>query len=230
MNDERVSVIMATLNAERFLAESLASVATQSLSPHEIVVVDGGSSDATLDIANSFAGVRVLRQRTQGFAMAWNEGIQAARGSFIALLDSDDRWRPDKLRLQIDRMTHPPAVDAVLGHVRFFVTGDAPAHFRPELLEKAHPGHMPGALLARRDLFDRIGWFEDRWAIAGDVDWFARLIDSKAPVAMLEDVVLEKRVHSTNLSYTAARTPVVRREILGALRESIHRKRERGQL
>ena len=220
---------MATLNAERFLAESLGSVAAQTLPPLEIILVDGGSSDATADIAATFPATRVLRQETRGFATAWNEGIMAARGSLIALLDSDDRWPADKLQCQVKRMSEAPAVDLVLGHVRFFLTGPPPAHFKPELLERAHRGPMPGALLARRSVFDRIGWFEDRWAIAGDVDWFARLVDAGVPTAMLDDVVIEKRVHQSNLSYTAARAPAYRREILEALRDSVHRKRNREQ-
>lgn len=227
MNDSRVSVVMATLNAERFLSESLGSVAAQSMRPHEIIVVDGGSTDATLDIAASFPGTRIIQQKTQGFAMAWNEGIQAAEGSLIALIDADDRWPSGKLQHQIHRMNQSPALDAVMGHVRFFLTGVAPPHFKPELLQSTHPGLMPGALLARRSLFDRVGWFESRWTIAGDVDWFARLVDRRVPFAMLDEVVLEKRVHDSNLSYTAARTPVVRREIIEALRDSILRKRKR---
>ena len=225
MTEHRVSVVMATLNAERFLAESLGSVTAQSLPVLEIIVVDGGSSDATAEIAATFPKTRVLRQKTRGFAAAWNEGIQAAHGSLIALIDSDDRWPPDKLRFQVERLSRLPGADVVLGHVRFFLTGAAPAHFKPGLLERPHPGHMPGALLARRSVFDRVGWFEDRWAIASDFDWFARIVDSGIPTAMLDEVVLEKRVHQSNLSYTTARTPVVRREILDALRDSVHRKR-----
>lgn len=219
---------MATLNAAAFLNESLSSVAAQTAPAHEVIVVDGGSHDATVDIARSFPRTRVLRQVSEGFAPAWNEGIRAAEGSVIALIDADDRWTASKLRLQLDRLQGTPPVDVVLGHVRFFLTGAPPAHFRMELLARAQPAYMPGALLARRQVFDRLGAFGEQWKIASDVDWFARLLDSGIPLALLDEVVLEKRVHDSNLSYTTARSPVVRREILAALRDSVRRKREQG--
>lgn len=230
MNEPTVSVVIATLNAAPFLKECLTSVVTQASPPHEIIVVDGGSDDGTVEIARAFPRTRVLRQVSEGFAPAWNEGIRAALGSLIALIDSDDRWTPSKLRLQLDRLKAMPPVDVVLGHVRFFMTGDPPAHFRQELLDRPQPAYMPGALLARREVFDQVGAFGDQWKIASDVDWFSRLLDSGIPLALLDDVVLEKRVHDSNLSYTTARTPVVRREILAALRDSVRRKRRQGEV
>lgn len=228
MNEPTVSVVMATLNAASFLSECLDSVVAQTSPPHEIIVVDGGSEDATVEIARSFPRTRVLRQVSEGFAPAWNEGIRAASGSLIALIDADDRWTASKLRRQLDRLEGTPRVDVVLGHVRFFLTGPPPPHFRPELLGEPQPAYMPGALLARRRVFDQLGAFGEQWKIASDVDWFARLLDSGIPLALLDEVVLEKRVHDSNLSYTTARTPTVRREILAALRDSIRRKRRLG--
>lgn len=228
MREPAVSVVMATLNAAAYLRECLTSVLAQTYPAGEIIVVDGGSSDATVEIARSFARTRVLQQVGQGFAAAWNEGIAAAEGSVIALVDSDDRWPREKLHLQLDRLSRAPWVDVVLGHVRFFLTGDPPAHFRRELLERPQAAYMPGALLARRRVFEQLGTFDSRWKIASDVDWFSRLLDSGIPLALLDEVVLEKRVHDSNLSYTTARTPVVRQEILAALRDSVRRKRGRG--
>lgn len=219
-----VTVVMATLDAAAFLAEALASVRAQSVAPREVVIVDGGSVDATVDVARSF-GARVVRQQSRGFAAAWNEGIAAASTGLIAFLDSDDRWTPRKLELQTDRIANDPSLAAVSGRVRFFLDGPPPPHFNLDLLAGTHPAYVPGAMLIRRSVFDRIGVFDGRWTIAGDVDWCARLVDAGAAPYFSDDVVLEKRVHAGNLSYTAARTPVVRREILESLRESAARKR-----
>lgn len=225
-----VSVVIAARNAERYLRDALDSVMAQTYDRHETIVVDGHSTDGTADIVRSFSGVRHAMQKGSGFAVAWNEGIDAAQGDLVALLDSDDIWTRDKLALQVARLQEEPRVDCVLGHLRFFLGGDGPPppSFRPELLASAHPGHMPGALLARRAVFETVGRFGASWEIASDVDWFARLKDSGTPVAMLPNVLLHKRVHDANLSYTA-RVPIYRREILQALKDSADRQRGRAR-
>ncbi len=98
-----VSVVMAVKNAERYLAEALDSVVRQSFSDYEIVVVDGRSTDDSRRIASSYPGVRVIEQEGPGFAQAWNVGIDASRGAFIAILDSDDTWPAHKLARQVGR-------------------------------------------------------------------------------------------------------------------------------
>ena len=230
MDRPLVSVIIAARNAERFLQQALDSVMSQSYTHHETIVVDGHSTDGTADIARSFPGVRHLLQKGTGFAVAWNEGLDASRGDLIAFLDSDDLWTSDKLALQVERLGQDPRADCVLGHLRFFLDNvDAvPPSFRLGLLDSAHPGWMPGTLLARRSVFETVGRFGEEWEIASDVDWFARLKDSDTPVAMLPEVLLHKRVHGGNLSYNAARTPIVGREILRAVRHSVTRQHDRG--
>lgn len=226
----RVSVVIAARNAEAFLGEALASVRAQTWHDLEVLVVDGHSTDRTAAIARAFPGVRCLPQQGRGFAAAWNQGVREARGEWIAFLDSDDRWLPDKLRWQAGHLESNPGALAVVGHVRFFVTGEAPRHFRPELLAHSHVAYMPGALLARRELFQLVGDFPTEWRIASDVDWFARAKDAGVTIGVVPEVVLEKRVHQTNLSYTGAAEPsnLARREILDVLRRSAARQRAAG--
>ena len=96
-----VSVIMPVFNAERFVAQALASVAAQTYSPVELLVVDGGSTDGTEALVQAYAAahgpVRWLRQTGSGLAAAWNSGLAAATGEWVAFLDSDDllptSWR-----------------------------------------------------------------------------------------------------------------------------------------
>jgi glycosyltransferase involved in cell wall biosynthesis len=194
---------MAVLNAEPFLRESLDSVVSQD-HPVEIVVVDGGSTDDSLAIASSYAQVRCLAQSGEGLGNAWNEGIAAGSGELIAFLDSDDRWLPGKLETQVARLEADPELAAVIGMVRFFLEPGEPmpSGFRPELLEGEHVGRMPGALLARRRTFEQLGVFEESYRIAVDVDWFARLKDSRLGLGVIGELVLEKRVHGANLSHS----------------------------
>ena len=93
-----VSVVMAVRDGERYLAEALASVDAQTVAPLEVLLVDGGSRDATRAIAEGH-GARVLEQEGDTLADAFNTGIRAARGDAIAFLSHDDVWLPRKLEL-----------------------------------------------------------------------------------------------------------------------------------
>lgn len=222
-----ISVVMAAKNASRYLRDALDSVMAQTYTHYEIVLVDGQSTDDTVAIAQSYPATRVIPQRRTGFADAWNDGIADARGSLIAILDSDDRWTPGKLASQVAVLEADADVAAVIGRVTFFMAPgqQRPPGFRLDLLEGDHIAHMPGALLARRSVFDVVGPFTPDWAIASDIDWFARLKDSGLTVVAVPDVVIHKRVHDSNLSYTAARTPVIGTEVVKLLRASILRQR-----
>lgn len=94
----KVSVIIPAFNAETCIAEALASVIQQTFQPFEIIVVDDGSTDNTSHIViTNYPEVRLLRQNNSGPATARNNGIQNAKGEFIAFLDADDLWTPDHL-------------------------------------------------------------------------------------------------------------------------------------
>ncbi|MBB3891671.1 glycosyltransferase involved in cell wall biosynthesis [Phenylobacterium haematophilum] len=108
-----VSVVVPAYNATATLAETLRSALRQTHADLEVIVVDDGSKDGTRALAESFAAedprVRVISKPNGGVAAARNAGIDAARGDFIAPLDADDLWHPDKLRLQLERFTNGPA-------------------------------------------------------------------------------------------------------------------------
>jgi glycosyltransferase involved in cell wall biosynthesis len=224
MSDPTVSVVMAVLDAEPFLRESLDSVVFQR-HPVEIVVVDGGSKDGSAEIASSYEEVRLVEQRGRGLGNAWNEGIAASSGELIAFLDSDDRWLPGKLDAQIARLEADQGLAGVIGMVRFFLEAGEPlpSGFRPHLLQGEHVGQMPGALLARRRTFERVGVFEESYRIAVDVDWFARLKDAGLGLGMIPELVLEKRVHGSSLSHSDQ--DLLAGELALAMRASVVRQR-----
>ena len=219
-----VSVILPVLNGERYLASAIESVQNQSLPPEEILVVDGNSDDRSREIAESSALVRLLTQDGKGLSNAWNYGIRQAAGDLIAFIESDDLWVEDKLSQQIEHMKASPSTDYVIGRVHFFLEkgNQIPTGFKPELLEGDYIGRIPGTLMARKSLFDDVGLFDESLKIAADVDWFARCKDLGSSGHILGKVLLEKRVHSDNLSNNAARNT---NELLSLLRRSIERQR-----
>jgi glycosyltransferase involved in cell wall biosynthesis len=219
-----VSVIVPVKNGERFLAQALADVQAQTYAEREVIVVDGRSTDRSAEIARSFRGVRCITQQGDGFADAWNVGIAASSGDLIAFLDSDDRWMPGKLAAQVEALERDPDVDYVITRVRFFLEPGvaAPPGFRTSLLSGDHVANMPSALLARRRVFDLVGYFPTHLSIANDVEWFARLKDSRLERVVMHDPLVMKRVHDANLSYFSGRE--FNSELLRLLRESVARK------
>lgn len=222
----QVSVVMAVRNAERYLAQALDSVAAQTFQNYEVVVVDGASSDDSVAIARSYPRTTCIRQGSEGFANAWNIGIEASRTPFVAFLDSDDIWPPHKLEKQTEYFARMPTTDCVIGHVEFFLEPGLPipSGFKPALLEADHVAYMPGASMIRRSVFDRIGRFEEHWRIASDIVWFSKLRTSGLAIGVADDVVLRKRVHDANLSYVSA-WPIYRQELTQLLKQSIDRRR-----
>jgi glycosyltransferase involved in cell wall biosynthesis len=220
-----VSVVIPVKNGARFLPDALTDVAAQTYRRHEVVVVDGGSSDGSAKIARSFPGVRCIEQQGDGLPDAWNTGIAAARGELIAFLDSDDRWLRSKLEAQVGALARDPRADFVICHARFFLEPGKPCPpgFDPKLLGGDHVANMPSALLARRSVFEAIGNFPTDFDIASDIDWFARLKDSGLGRLVVPEALVEKRVHDSNLSYFAA--GALPRELLRVLRDSVARQR-----
>ena len=110
----RVSAIIPTYNYARYVAAAIKSVLAQSFKDLEIVVVDDGSTDETTETLRPFAErIRYIPQVHRGLAAARNVGIRVARGRYLAFLDSDDFWLPDKVSMQVARLDAEPAVGVV---------------------------------------------------------------------------------------------------------------------
>lgn len=113
----RFSVIIPAFNAAASLAHAIESVRAQSGPAHEIIVVDDGSSDATAEVARQFGtAIRLIRQANGGVSVARNAGAAAATGDWLAFLDADDWYAPDRLKLHADWIAEDPTLD--------FLTGD----------------------------------------------------------------------------------------------------------
>ncbi|MFD4122729.1 glycosyltransferase family 2 protein [Alcaligenes faecalis] len=123
-NPELISIIMPAFNAAGTLPESLNSVCEQDYPYWELLVIDDGSSDNTVELVAKFSQadprIKLLRQpRNQGVAAARNAGIAAAQGQYIAFLDSDDLWLPQKLSQQLKAMKENQALVSMTAYYRF---------------------------------------------------------------------------------------------------------------
>jgi glycosyltransferase involved in cell wall biosynthesis len=219
-----VSIIIPVLNGERFLAEALRSALGQDYEPLEVIVVDDGSHDASLRIAQSFPSVRCVSQPHGGPAKARNRGIHLAAGEFLGFLDHDDRIPKTKVRIQVEYLMTHPTVDCVLGRMKTFVERGvvippwAGSHLDAEGIEWT----ALASALVRREAFDRSGGFEERYQVHSDHEWLFRLREAGCEIAVLPDVVYHRRIHTSNLTHQAESGS---RWMLEALKDSLDRRR-----
>jgi hypothetical protein len=110
MTQPKISVVMPIYHVEEFVGDAVQSVLDQTFTDFELICVDDGGTDASMDIVRGFSDprIRIVCQENRGLAGARNTGIAHARGEFVALLDSDDIWHPEKLALHyIHLMANP---------------------------------------------------------------------------------------------------------------------------
>jgi glycosyltransferase involved in cell wall biosynthesis len=218
-----ISAILPVKDGERYLAEAIQSILDQSRPPEELIIVDGDSTDRSAEIARSYDGVTLISQTGEGLAQAWNQAIDASSGDLIGFLDSDDLWMAGKQEVQAKALEDQPDLAGVIGRVRNELAPgmDPPPGFRPEMLDRDYMAPMPGTALIRRELFDQVGYFDEDYRLAMDVDWFARVKDAGYVVGNVDHTVLLKRYHPFNLSHSRPR--VYERELVKALRDSARR-------
>src|SRR3989442_14959767 len=119
-----VSVVIPVYNGERYLVDAIQSVLDQTYQNFEVIVVDDGSTDGSAAVAKRFGeAIRFVHQANGGVCKARNTGIAAARGGYLAFLDQDDLWLPDKLAVQVAYLDSHPEVGAV--YCQCQVMGDA---------------------------------------------------------------------------------------------------------
>jgi glycosyltransferase involved in cell wall biosynthesis len=225
VSDARISCIVPVFNGERYLAETLDSVLAQTHSPFEVLVVDDGSTDGSAKLAGSYdAPVRCLSQPNAGHAAARNRGIAAAGGDFVAFVDADDLWHPEKLARQLQRFDARPELGVVFTHLENFWSPDADPESRPsDDATRPVPGYTSVTMLARRELFDGVGLLDASLQHGNDRDWFCRAAEHGVVMEMMPDVLVQRRLHASNRS--AALGNNSRAEYLRILKASLDRRR-----
>lgn len=227
---EQISVILPVYNGERFLAEAIGSVLGQTLPPHEIIVVDDGSTDSTAQIVADLAAaaavpLRYVYQENQGPAAARNHGIRLAQGELIAFQDADDLWSAEKLVTQAALLRRYPQAHAVIGYSQIAFTSSDDTNATP-LQGQPGPILLLQESLFRCTIFELVGQFDPHLRGDEDVEWFLHLLEHPVEIIIHPDVVLTYRRHAANLTGSLAAS---RRQFLLALHRSVVRRRQMPQ-
>lgn len=181
-----VSVVVPAYNAEHFIRRSVDSVLAQSYSRCEVIVVDDGSTDQTLDVLAPYRDrLRVISQSNAGVSAARNAGIAVAAGEFVAFLDPDDYWASTKIERQVEMMQRHPDVgfcstearveDAGGNTLGFWRCPEAACTVRTIFgINAAIPGSGSG-VLARKELLDKLDGFDVTLTGLEDIDLWLRM-------------------------------------------------------
>ena len=226
-----ISCIVPVYNGERYLSEALQSIFAQSYRPLEVIVVDDGSTDNKPQVVARFKNcIRYLEQSNKGPSATRNLGVSAARGDFVAFLDPDDLWHPEKLARQMARFEARPELDLCVAHVQLFWVPELreeAARLRNQARLNTVPGYTTGTLLTSRTFFDTVGEFDASFWFGDATDWFLRAADGGAVMELLPDVLLYHRMHTTNL--TRRQISASRDEFLRIVKRSLDNRRQAGK-
>lgn len=234
MRDPIVSVAIPAYNSARWLPETMASVLKQTFSELELIVVDDGSTDDTPEVVKQSADdrVRYVHQENRGLSAARNTGILTARGKYIAFLDADDLFRPNKLARQLALFEADPALGLItcgydlidesgrlIGEERPWL--DAPVIDLRTVLFK--DPLLPSTLLVSRVWLDRIGLFDESLRRYEDWEYAVRATQAGCKMACAKASLLAYRRHRANMSTARHLVPVATADAVGFMTRFFNR-------
>ena len=205
-----VSVIIPNYNYEKFIAETIESVLSQTYKNVEIIVVDDGSKDKSLEVLEKFGDkIRVIQQKNAGVSAARNHGVSFSKGEFIAFLDADDVWLPEKLERQIEKFASDDEIGLVHCSMTLINPLDEPIGemnsgqegFVAEEFLRFERGVVVGAgstALVKREIFDEVKGFDLRLSTAADWD-FCYQVSRKYKFGFVSEPLVLYRMHGTNM-------------------------------
>lgn len=226
----KVSIITPAYNHVNFIRHTIDSVLNQTYRDFEHIVVDDGTTDGTAEALKSYGNrIKYIRQENRGTAAATNAGVRASSGEYIAILDSDDAWLPQKLERQMPIFDQFPDTAAIYSHAYVI---DAAGKLKEGVL-LGQPFSQDGAFadllrddpiplltaVVRRDCVDRLGGFNEGLPSISDWDLWIR-ISARWPIAFVPEPLALYRIHGRNTHLTLIENGNVDRERLRMLRDA----------
>ena len=212
-----ISIITPCLNRIGFIEEAVKSVLNQDYPNVEHIIIDGGSTDGTLEILKQFSHLHVVSEPDEGIYDALNKGINLSNGDIIGLLNTDDFYPPDILPKINDAFELDPDIMAVVGSAVVLRKDDPgtwtevrriPSIPRGELLNRVTKGPWaPNAWFFRRRVFQEIGYFNHHYQISADADFFIRFALADLPYQPIDQDFYYYQQHPGSLTFKQDFTP-----------------------
>lgn len=213
---QHVTAIIPMYRAVPLVAEAIKSIQAQTAPVNAIIAVDDGCPEGSADFVEScFPEVSVVRKTHGGLADALNHGLAQVTSEFVAFLDHDDRWMPEKLERQMAALRNDADLDMVFCHAERFFSSEG-----GERVIDVLPGVAKSGGLFRSAAFQRVGGF-----MAGHdfLDWYARAMETGLKQYVLDDILYQRRIHDQNLGVTGKQEQT--KSYLATLRTMLERRR-----
>lgn len=208
-----VSVVIPVYNRGKFVGETVRSVLAQTYRDFEIVAVDDGSTDDSLAVLNSFAGdIQILRHpngENRGQSAAINLALRRIRGRYVAILDSDDLWAPEKLAVLVEYLEAHPEIGLVYSNGQWV---DEEGNSKGVIYGASHEESsdpakvlmncyfaLPSNSVVRREAYEKAGPFDESYRTAQDHDMAVRLAEVTR-LAYVDRVLWSYRRHTASVS------------------------------
>ena len=221
---QAIAAVIPVYNCEAFVADAVESALAQTVAPAEVIVVDDGSTDGTVAALSGVRSrIRLVSQQNRGLSCARNVGARAANAAWLAFLDADDTWLPDKLERQLAEARDPRValvytdrynvgdrgtLPEVQGHALELYAGDVFV----DLLVQGNNVTASSALV-RADVFRKLGGFAEHLRAAEDWDLWVRIAESYL-VAVCRSPLVRYRYHGAMMSRDPARMCNARRQVV----------------
>jgi glycosyltransferase involved in cell wall biosynthesis len=205
----KVSVIIPTYNRAHMVKDTIDSVLNQTYKNVEIIIIDDGSLDNTLDVLKVYNDkIKVLKQENKGNSAARNKGLLYATGEYVAFLDDDDQWMETKLETEVQYLEQNSSLAFVYVAVDLFDNANKIVGVRKKYSDEDCSFDRlyqnctiisPSAALIRRANLDAIGNFDERLTQSSDYDLWLRLA-RKYPFGYIDEILARYRIHEGNIS------------------------------
>lgn len=204
-----ISVVIPAYNAEKYLGQSVESILAQTFTDLEILIIDDGSTDKTLEIANGFTDPRIrviTNPHNLGLATSCNIGIKTAKGDFIARQDADDWSHPERFEKQLAFMRENSQV-GVLGTSRQTTNEEDEIHNQKPMLENVAFDNLllrnsiiHGSVMIRRSVLEQVNGYDEWFTICEDYDLWLRIANGISLIRNLPEFLYVYRVHDQSMS------------------------------
>ena len=210
LSNQLVSIIINCKNSEKYLNECIDSVLTQTFSNYEIVIINNFSTDRTKEIILSYSDSRIQYFETKShlnLGAARNIGLEMSKGEYIAFLDSDDTWYPNKLELILKKFTEN--IGLVYSDVKYFNNNNS---FNLYDIRNLYKGNcfkellddynlcMSSCVISKKVILNQKILFDEELKVCEDLDFFLK-IAYVSKIEYVRDVLVEYRIHGKNLTF-----------------------------
>ena len=222
-----ITIVTCSYNSERTIERTIKSILAQNFDNYEYLIIDGKSSDRTLEIIKQYeplfkGKMRWISEKDQGIYDAMNKGIKLSKGDYIWLVNSDDYLESNAMEIVADRIQKKQP-DIICGSIEYFSENSDNRYvfkYTPQESEneyrKKRMGIVHPATIVARQIYDKYGLYDSRFYISADMDWFLRIRENNIPIDFIDIKLsnmsdggissqsnnVKKRIHDWNILFT----------------------------